>query len=343
MFIKGIRVVVICFFAGIVNGQTLDGNSIYNFLGITMHAQTAALGGRNVSQIGGGAGVFIENPALLRATDHQTFFSNFTFLAPSVTGLHASGIWHADKIATTFGVSMTHFGYSEEPLTDPAGNVSGTFRAFDQMVSVSASGKYDKFWFYGASLKFIHAAYGPWKSSGVALDFGLNYFREESGFQWGIAAKNMGVQLKTFNGEQEDLPFDLVMGITQKMAKAPFSISLTAQRLHDFDILYTDTVFNNENFGVSGKPGWGKQVLSHLIIGTNIYLGEKVILSGGFNLLRRNELAIRNISSGLTGFSYGIAMKHKKLSFQYSRSHNQRSITQQQLSFAIGLSSTTQK
>ena len=69
MFIKGIRVVVICFFAGIVNGQTLDGNSIYNFLGITMHAQTAALGGRNVSQIGGGAGGFIENPALLRATE----------------------------------------------------------------------------------------------------------------------------------------------------------------------------------------------------------------------------------------------------------------------------------
>ncbi|MFM1962414.1 MAG: hypothetical protein RLZZ172_1259, partial [Bacteroidota bacterium] len=25
MFIKGIRVAVICFFAGIVNGQTLDG------------------------------------------------------------------------------------------------------------------------------------------------------------------------------------------------------------------------------------------------------------------------------------------------------------------------------
>jgi hypothetical protein len=343
MFLKGIRVTVFCFLVGVVNGQTLDGNSIYNFLGITMHSQTAAMGGRNVSLIGAGAGSVLENPALLRASDHQTFFSNFTFLAPAVTGLHASGAWHFDKIGTTFGLSLTHFGYGEEPLTDPAGNVSGTFRAFDQTVALSASGKYDKRWFYGASLKFIHAAYGPWRSSGVALDFGLNYFKEESGFQWGIAAKNMGVQLKTFNGEQEDLPFDLVMGITQKMAKAPFSISITAQRLHDFDILYTDTLFNDENFGVSGRVGWGKQALSHLIIGSNVYLGEKVILSGGFNFLRRNELAIRNISSGLTGFSYGIAMKHKKLCFQYSRSHNQRFITQQQISFAIGLSNSSQK
>lgn len=343
MLSKRIRFLVLCLLAATGHAQTLDGNSIYNFLGITMNAQTAAMGGRNVSQLGEGVGALLENPALLRARDHQAVFTNFTFLAPGVTGLNASGAWHVEKSAITFGVSLTHFSYGDEPLTDPAGNILGSFRAMDQMFSVSASAKYGQSWYYGSTLKLIQSVYGPWKSVGMAVDFGLNYYKEEAGFQWGFVAKNMGLQLKTYNGQKEDLPFDVVMGITQKLAKAPFSISLTAQRLHNFNILYTDTVFNNENFGQSGQAGWGKQLLSHLIIGSNIFLGEKVVFSGGFNLLRRNELAIRNISSGLTGFSYGIGLKHRKLTFQYTRSHNQRSVTLQQVSLALGFSDSGQK
>lgn len=325
------------------SGQTLDGNAIFNFLNVPSNAHTSALGGRNVSQIGSGPGFLSENPALLRKTHDRTVFSNFTFLSPAVIGLHGSGVWHSDKIGASFGVAMTHFSYGNEPLTDAAGNILGTFRAYDQSLSITGAAKYGKNWHYGGNLKFIHAAYGAYRSSAVALDVGLNYFLETAGFQWGFAAKNMGVQLRSFAGQQEDLPFDLVMGVTQKMEKAPFSISLTAQRMHDLEILHTDTAFNRENFGIAGKPGLAKQIISHLILGTDIFLGEKIVLSGGFNLLRRNELAIRNIASGLTGFSYGMALQHKKLFFQFSRSHNQRSITQQQLSFSINLSDTGQK
>ena len=324
-------------------GQTLDGNAVFNFLTVPSNAHTAALGGRNVSQIGADPGFLSENPALLRNTHDRTVFSNFMFLSPAVVGLHGLGVWHANKIGATFGLSVTHFSYGNEPLTDAAGSVLGNFSAYDQSVAITGAAKYGKNWHYGGNFKFIHSAYGPYRSSAIAIDFGLNYFPEAAGFQWGFAAKNMGIQLRSFAGQQEDLPFDLVMGITQKMEKAPFSISLTAQRMHDLEILYTDTAFNRENFGIAGKPGLAKQIISHLILGTDIFVGEKIVLSGGFNLLRRNELAIRNIASGLTGFSYGISLKHKKLFFQFSRSHNQRSITQQQLSFSINLSDTGQK
>jgi hypothetical protein len=331
------------FFVYVASSQTLDGNAVFNFMGVPSYAHAAALGGRNVSQIGAGAGFLSENPALLRKDHDQTIFSNFTFLAPGVIGMHGLGAWNVNKIGATFGLSITHFSYGNEPLTDAAGNVLGTFRAFDQLIAVSGSANYGKYWHYGGSLKFIHAAYGAYRSSALAMDIGLNYYRASSGIQWGFAAKNMGFQLSSFAGQQEDLPFDLVVGVTKKLEKAPFSISLTAQKIHNFEILYSDTAFNRENFGTPANPGLAKQIMSHLILGTDIYIGEKIILSGGFNLLRRNELAIRNIASGLTGFSYGLAFKHKKLAFNFSRSHNQRAIAQQQLSFAVKLSDDDQK
>lgn len=343
MFYRVFISLLLSFFVFRVSSQTLDGNSVFNFMGVTTNAHSAALGGRNVSQIGASAGFLSENPALLRKEHDQTIFTNFVFLAPSVIGLHGLGVWSINKIATTFGVAVTHFSYGNEPLTDAAGNILGTFRASDQLLTLSGSANYGKYWHYGGSLKFIHSSYGAYRSSAIAMDFGLNYNKASSGIQWGFAAKNMGFQMKSFAGQQEDLPFDLVIGVTKKMEKAPFSISLTAQKMHNLEILYTDTAFNRENFGIPAQPGLAKQILSHLILGTDIFIGEKVMLSGGFNLLRRNELAIRNVSSGLTGFSYGLSLKHKKLNFNFSRSHNQRAITQQQLSFAIILSDAGQK
>jgi hypothetical protein len=51
--------------------------------------------------------------------------------------------------------------------------------------------------------------------------------------------------------EVEELPFDPTFGITKKLKNAPLSFSFTAHHLHQFDIRYNDTVFNNENTGVS--------------------------------------------------------------------------------------------
>ena len=63
-----------------------------------------------------------------------------------------------------------------------------------------------------------------------------------------LLVKNMGFQLKKYEGtDGDDLPFDLQIGISKRMEKAPFGFSLTAQRLHQYNIRYNDTTFNNEN------------------------------------------------------------------------------------------------
>lgn len=341
MRLRGLFLLFIQFFFLFRSGaQTLGGDAAHGFLRLNLHAQTGALGGRNVSVLKGDPGVVAENPALLQPLHHARVSTHFTFLAPSVTGMFAVGAFHHKKSASTFLLGVTQLHYGDEVQTDPSGNVLGNLRAFDQVVGLTVSRKYGQKWQYGLTMKFIQSRYGVFSGSALAADAGLTYHDEEQRIKLGFAVKNMGTQLKTFAGQAEDLPFDMVMGVTKEMKEAPFRLSLTAQRIHQFDLLYNDTLFNRDNFGSAPGIGFAAKLVSHLIFGTEVLLGERVVLSGGYNFLRRRELRIQNIASGLTGFSYGIALNMQRLRFQFARSHYQTSLAHNQVSITLGLGSS---
>ena len=311
--------------------QTLGGSAAYNFLRMQWAPQATVLGGRNISLFKNDIGMYLENPSLLRDTNHGNVSANFTSIAPSINGLFGAGAFHHDKWNTTFGLGITHLLYGNEIQTDASGNIMGNFTAYDQMISVAASRSYGERWHYGATLKLINSKYGPYTSIGIATDIGLNYYDEENLLQVGFVSKNMGVQIKTYANQQEDIPFDLLIGITKQLEKAPIRFSLTAQRLHQFDLLYNDGVFEFDNYGSVVKNGFGTKLLSHLIAGADFLLGEKIVFSAGYNFLKRKELQIRNLSNGLAGISYGIRLNLNKLQFQYARSHYQSTYSQHQV------------
>ncbi len=317
--------------------QTLGGSSAFNFLRLQLQPQAGALGGRNASHFGADLGMISENPSLLRKNHHSAVSANFTSLAPTITGLYAVGAYHLKKAATTVALGITHLGYGEQQETDASGNMLGTFWAYDQLLGVSVSRKYNKNWYYGSTIKLINSRYGAYASQGLALDMGLNYYDEERMIQFGFAAKNMGVQLKSYGNGKEDLPFDLVLGVTKQLEKAPIRFSITGQRMHQFDLLYNDTLFNQANFGSQPKSNLGTKIFSHLVFGTDILVGEKIVLTCGYNVLRRRELRIQNIASGLTGFSYGFNLHLQRLRMYYARTHYQSSLSHHQISFSFKL------
>ena len=320
-----------------VSSQTLGGSSAFNFLRLQLHPQAGALGGRNVSHFGADLGMLSENPSLLRKDHHSVISANFTSLAPTITGLYAAGAYHLEKAATTLALGITHLGYGEQPETDASGNALGTFRAYDQLLGFTVSRKYNKKWHYGSTLKLINSRYGAYASQGLALDVGLNYHDEERMIQFGFAAKNMGWQIKSYANRKEDLPFDLVVGMTKQLEKAPIRFSLTGQRMHQFDLLYNDTLFNETNVGSQPKASLGTKIFSHLVLGADILIGEKIVLTGGYNVLRRRELRIQNIASGLTGFNYGFNLHLQRLRCYYARTHYQSSLSHHQISFSFTL------
>lgn len=316
--------------------QTLGGSSAYNFLLLPSDPILTAAGGVNTTFHSNEVGLTANNPALLNSQLSQQINLSFNNFLAGIKTYSLTGALYNEKLNTTFGGHIYFVDYGSIPQTDAAGNISGNFHPVDFVVQVSGERKYLERWSYGATIKFINSVYSIYKSSAVAMDVGVLYSDSANNFFASVLAKNMGFQLKTYAGQQEDLPFDFQIGITKKLAKAPFGFSITGQHLNQFNILYNDTAFNNEN-AFSSNNNFFNKVFNHFVIATHIYIGENLEATIGYNHLRRTELNIGSSGNGLNGFSMGIHVKFEKLQILYSRSSYQTNVSYNQIGINLQL------
>lgn len=249
--------------------------------------------------------------------------------------------YHASKLNTNFLWGLHYLNYGNINGTDASGNFIGSVHPSDWVMQLSASKNYLEKWTCGGSVKFIHSSYGQWQSSAIAVDAALLFHDTSAFFSASIVAKNMGVQIKKYDGTTgDDLPFDLVVGLTKRLANAPLGFSITAQHLHQFDIRYNDSSFNNDNVfgaGNANKKFTFDKVFRHIVIATQVYIGEKLELSFGYNHLRRQELNIGKEANGLNGFSLGLGALFNKLQVRYARAYYQNNTAYNQLGLNIQL------
>jgi hypothetical protein len=323
-----------------LEAQTLGGNSVFNFLKLSNTPQLTALGGVNVSQTSNDIGLAFNNPALLKPSMHTQMNAVFNSYYAGIKAYHLSLGYHNAKLNINFSGGLNYFNYGNTQETDAAGNVLGKFRPTDWVMQVSASRSYMEKWNYGATLKFISSNYGQYRSNGVAMDVGVLFHDSSKLFSASVVAKNMGFQLKKYDGtDPDDLPFDLQIGITKRLEKAPFSFSLTAQRVHQFNISYNDTSFNNENGFANGstKKFSFDKLFRHIVLATTIYVGDRIEVMAGYNFLRRKELSIGDAANGLNGFSLGAGVLLGKLQIRYARAYYQNNTAFNQLGLNMKL------
>lgn len=285
-------------------------------------------------------GLASNNPALLRPTYHNeialSFNSFFAGEAYQLTGAH-----YFDKKEVTAAASIFYIDHGDIPQTDASGNTAGSFRPRELVVQVSAAKAYLQKWKYGANLKLAHAAYGQYNSTALLFDAGLLFTDTAKHFSAGLLARNMGMQLGSFGSEREDLPFDLQLGMTKKLAKAPLGFSVTAGQIHRFRLGYNDTVFNAANGLPAKKQSFGTYLFNHFVFSTHIYISSQLELIAGYNRLRRSELSVGATGNGLGGFSAGLNLRFKKLHFQYGRSWYQSGYGYNQVGIGLDLKQLT--
>ena len=319
--------------------QTIGGNAAYHFLKLPSSPLLTAAGGVNVSYKTPEVSLTANNPALLTPELSSQLNVSFNAFLAGIKIYSLTGAHYVKNINTTFGGHIYYVDYGTLPATDAAGNITGEFRPVDYVVQLSAAQKYLDKWTYGGSIKFINSAYQQYHSNGIAIDFGVLFFDSAKQLSLSFVAKNMGLQLSSFAGEKEDLPFDLQVGITKKLSKAPFGFSLTAQQLHRFHLQYNDTAFNNENR--FSHPSSIHKFFNHFILATHLYLGQNLEATFGYNHLRRQELSIPDAGNGLAGFSAGLQIKFSKLQIMYARSTYQRGISYNQIGVTANLNKLT--
>jgi hypothetical protein len=320
---KLIAAILFSLTCGRIAAQTLGGNTVYNFLNLPNTPQLTALGAINNSAISDDAGLSFNDPALLRASMHGQVNASFSTLYDGVRNYSCWGAMHSVRWQTSFAAGVNFLDYGNIIQTDPMGNTLGDLRPSDYVVQVAASRRYEQKWFYGLTLKFIHSAYGYYRSSGAAMDIGINYYDSAHFFQAGLTLSNMGVQLSPYAGTSRgDLPFDLTLGLTKRLARAPIQFSFTAHHLQQFNIRYDDTAYNNNNgFDQDNKNSsfTADKLFRHFIFAAQVFPEDRVEVTVAYNYLRRKELNIGQSGNGFTGFSFGLGVLLKKLQFRYAR------------------------
>jgi hypothetical protein len=321
--------------------QTLGGSSVFNFLKLSNTPQLTGLGGVNVSQTSHDVGMAFYNPALLDSTMHTQMNAVFNSFYADIKTYHLSLGYRNEQLNTNFLWGLQYFSYGNIQETDASGNILGSWRPTDWVMQVSASRSYLQKWNYGVAMKFINSNYGQYRSNGIAADAGILFHDSVHLFSASVLAKNMGFQLKRYEGASaEDLPFDLAAGISKRLEHAPFGFSITAHHLHQFDIRYNDTTFNNDN--VLGPTSNNKKFtfdkfFRHFILASQIYIGNYIEVSLAYNHLRRQELNIDKNGNGLNGFSVEVGALFNKIQIHYARAYYQNNTAYNQFGLNLQL------
>jgi len=290
------------------------GTTAYEFVNIPISAHSAAVGGNNVSMVEDDVTLMFTNPALLaNVTDKTLNFDFMTYMA-SGTKMSAAFAKQAGERGT-WAVGAQVLNYGEMTETTAAMEELGKFKATDIGVQGGYTYLLTDTWSGGVQGKVLLSNYGEYKSVGLCVDLGLNYYDEERGFSFGIVAQNLGGQVKTLHEERQKMPFNLAMGISKEFVKAPIRISIGLQDLTHWKSEYYTSA--------AGKVVNGsKRFWNHVSLGAEVFPSAQTWIGLGYNFRRGYEMKVAD-SSHWAGFSIGggIGIKKFKLGVTYGKYH----------------------
>ena len=304
-----IYLIIICS-AALLHAQ--DAGAAFQFLQLPASSHAAALGGDNTSIIEDDITLSFHNPALLANASGGTLsLSYMNYLQRTHVASAAYNMLVGNRSELAFGVHYLNFGSMKN--TDADGNIIGNFSAKDMALMAVYSFDFTDRLSGGVTGKFIYSNYEQVYSLALGIDLGLNYYNPDIMLSASLVARNLGGQVKTFDGTQEPIPFNLLIGISKEIEHAPIRLSLT---LTDLDKWRADDFYNK------GDSSWSSILLKHFIIGADIFPTRNTYLSIGYNFLRHSELK-GSVKRSLAGFSIGAGLNVNriKVGVSYGKYH----------------------
>ncbi|MFI5218361.1 MAG: type IX secretion system protein PorQ [Bacteroidia bacterium] len=300
------------------------GNNTYEFLNLSSSARLGALGGTQLSVQDNDLNLAFSNPALLNpAMSKAITFSYVPYFADIKYG-YAGYAQEIKNLKGTFSAGIHFVNYGEFIRADVTGEQQGTFNAAEYSFNLSYSRLLHERVTGGFTLKTIYSSLEDFSSTGMAVDLGIFYHNEKNNFGLAGVIKNIGMQLSTYTqGDREPLPFEVQLGISYRLPKAPLRLSLTATHLEKPNLTYTNPALVNETDPITGEPIENKislfeKIACHAIIGGEILITQNFHLRLGYNYMRRQDLGLSSRMS-ISGFSGGFGFRISKFHFSYGR------------------------
>lgn len=288
-------------FSTILKAQ--ESQTEYNFLRLPVSAHAAALGGDNITIIEDDPSLMFSNPALAASVSDMTVGLSYMNYMKGANYMGASFTKAmSDKATLAGGIQYMNYGKMKE--VDENNVQLGEFNASEIAVEAIFSYELAKNLVGGITGKFITSYIGSYNSIAVGVDLGLNWYDPEREWSVSAVAKNLGGQVKAYDDNFGNMPFDLQLGVSKTFAALPVRVSATLVDLTHFNYRF----------------------INHLNLGAEVLLSESLWIGGGYNFRRANDMKIGvgdDESSHGAGFSFGggINLERFKLNLSYGKYH----------------------
>jgi hypothetical protein len=310
----------LAFFASLYSYGQVGGEKVYSFLNLPSSARQLAVGGA-ANTLEGDVNIPLWNPSMLDASMTNKFAVNYTSY---MAGISLGAVSYVLKMNDKLGVLYTgvqHLDYGSFTRADEDGTITGQFQAFDLAVTVGyAYTSKESNFTMGMNLKLINSLIDTYSSFGVAVDFAALYRHSNERTLFTLVVRNLGTQLKSYNGNKESLPLQINFGVSSKLEHLPLLWYMNIENLQQWNVAVPNPtngevdiegVVNPEDISMLDNA------VRHLVVGAELFPDKKITLRGGYNLRRSKELALNGTNS-YGGFSYGVGLNLKRIQFNYA-------------------------
>jgi len=301
----------------------IGGRATYQFLNLENSTRHVALGGKVVTDNSNNPISALYNPATLNERMSENYAISYVNYIADINYGAAAGAFSVGRNKNhMIHVGVIYADYGTFDGFDLEGISTGEFGANETAVSVGYARRIPETDFYvGANLKFISSRLEQYSSIGIAADLGALYYKKEWDLNIGLAIRNIGTQLTTYAGTQEDLPLAIDAGISQIPKHIPVRWFVNLQNLQFWQLAFSNSNRNVENVFDEeieiDDPSFFNNVFRHVTLGAELFPRGAFKLRVGYNFRRSEELKIEDQRS-FAGLSGGVSIRIKKLTFSYA-------------------------
>lgn len=316
---RSIITLILVGFSLLSNAQ-IGGRGVYSFLNLQASPRFAALGGAPIAIADSDPNIGFAIPSQLSnqmsrhlAMNYVNYFSD----------INIGQVNYAKALDSnsTYSIGMYYSNYGKFDGYDALGNETGTFRAADYSLQAGYGKQHGNF-AYGANLKLIYSQLETYKSLGTAIDLSGSYTSDSGLFSTALLIRNAGLQLTSYTGNREKLPFEIQWSFSRKLKHAPLRLIAVVHNLQTWRIGYINTNDRTKNLSFDEsqgeeKVGFANNAFRHVILATELVFTPNFMVRVAYNHQRRAEMTW-DTGKGLAGFSWGVGMKISRLRFDYA-------------------------
>ncbi|MFM9987764.1 type IX secretion system protein PorQ [Flavobacterium sp.] len=301
----------------------IGGQGVYQFLNLISSPRQAALGGKTITNYDYDVNQPLFNPASINtemdgrlAVNYGNYFGDVTY----GTGAFA---YTYDRHVQTLHGGITYINYGKFDGRDEFGATTGEFTGSEIALSLGYAYNVPFTKLYlGGNAKFISSTLESYNSFGVAADLAAMYVDDKNDINYGLVVRNFGTQIKTYNGTNEKLPFEVIAGISQELENVPIRWHLTLENLQHWNVSFANPARATQTIdgeATQEKVGFLGNTFRHVIFGAEIFPKKAFSLRLSYNFRRAAELKILEQRT-FSGISAGFGIRFRKFRFDYSYS-----------------------